>query len=536
VGEFLKTPPKHPENRIIKYSSGQALMEMPFFFVAHFLARPLGFEADGFSKPYQIAISFGGIFMAILGLYFSRKALLRCFSEKTTAISLILIALGTNFYHYARFDYAHTHVWLFAILAILVWATIRFYEKPTFFWAAAIGATVGIATLTRPTELVCLMIPLFWGVDFSKKTIQNRLIFLKRNWKMIIFAAFVTAALLFIQGIYWKILSGDWFFYSYENERFRFAHPHWQDCLISYRKGWLVYSPMVFFGLLGVYFLGKNRPKLLISVFLCTILNMWCVFSWDCWWYGGSFGQRAMVESYAILIFPLAAWLEFALNFEWKRLIFYPIAAFLVFLNIFQSWQDDFTGLNLDPDNTSKAFYWRMFLRFHPERADLKLLDAPDDFSEKSRTNVKNLRQNDIFKTIDPVFLDKKFENSVIICDGSHEFVPIGDFKTTPNVGWVRFRASFFMEEIEWDTKKTPLLTFEAKNKSGKVLKTIAHRPARYLDLWRWHEDFFDVKIKDLPVESVAIYLWQPNKNSKKMWVRDVETEEFDGVAHRWFK
>jgi hypothetical protein len=540
VGEFLKIPPMHPENRIIKYSSGLALMEMPFFFAAHFLAKPLGFEADGFSKPYQIAISFGGIFMAILGLFYSRKALLRYFSEKTTALALFLIGLGTNFYHYARYDYAHTHVWLFAILAMLVWATIRFYEKPTFFLAAAIGATVGIATLTRPTELVCLMIPLFWGMDFSKKALQNRLFFFKNNWKRIVVAALVAAAILFLQGIYWKILSGDWFYYSYENERFRFAHPHWKDCLISYRKGWLVYTPMMIFALAGVYFLGKNRSILVIAVFLHTLFNMWCVFSWDCWWYGGSFGQRAMVESYAILIFPLAAFLQFALNFEWKRLIFWPIAVFLVLLNFFQSWQGELTGLNLDFDNNPKAYYWRMFLNFHPQKSDMKLLDAPDDYSSTSvRAQVKNLIQKDVMQTLDSVFIDKNVKSSgksAIFCDGSHEFVVLGDFRVTPKIGWVRFRANYFIDEKEWNTQNTPILTFDATDKNGKSLKWIVHRPARYLEIWKWQELYFDLKIENLAVESVRIALWQPHKNAKKMWLRDLEMEEFDGKRWRMFE
>ena len=45
--------------RVIKYSSGMAVLYAPFFFVAHVLADPLGFPADGFSAPYQLAITIG---------------------------------------------------------------------------------------------------------------------------------------------------------------------------------------------------------------------------------------------------------------------------------------------------------------------------------------------------------------------------------------------------------------------------------------------------------------------------------------------
>ena len=29
--------------------------------------------------------------------------------------------------------------------------------------------------------------------------------------------------------------------------------------------------------------------------------------AWDIWWYGGSFGQRALIQAYPVLLFPIAA-------------------------------------------------------------------------------------------------------------------------------------------------------------------------------------------------------------------------------------
>ncbi len=81
-GCILGTPPKKPENRLTKYSSGLAVMEMPFFLAAHALARPLGFDADGFSKPYQMAVAVGGLSAAIVGLFFLRRFLRRFFGER----------------------------------------------------------------------------------------------------------------------------------------------------------------------------------------------------------------------------------------------------------------------------------------------------------------------------------------------------------------------------------------------------------------------------------------------------------------------
>ncbi|MEO6833195.1 MAG: hypothetical protein ABI378_11755, partial [Chitinophagaceae bacterium] len=66
IQDFVLTSDNgHP---VIKYSSGMAVAELPFFLIAHALAKPLGYPADGFSMPYQAAIQFGALLISFLGL------------------------------------------------------------------------------------------------------------------------------------------------------------------------------------------------------------------------------------------------------------------------------------------------------------------------------------------------------------------------------------------------------------------------------------------------------------------------------------
>ena len=44
---------------LIRYTPGVAVMNAPFFLAAHTLAKEMGYKADGFSRPYQIAIVVG---------------------------------------------------------------------------------------------------------------------------------------------------------------------------------------------------------------------------------------------------------------------------------------------------------------------------------------------------------------------------------------------------------------------------------------------------------------------------------------------
>ena len=55
----LATPEAHIQpngNRVIKYTSGWAMLNLPAFFLAHLFACNSGFEADGYTLPYGIAL------------------------------------------------------------------------------------------------------------------------------------------------------------------------------------------------------------------------------------------------------------------------------------------------------------------------------------------------------------------------------------------------------------------------------------------------------------------------------------------------
>ncbi len=514
-----------PAGPVMKYPCGLAMMEAPFFLAAHFFVKATGGEADGFSKPYQFAVSMGGLCAAFIGLFFTRKSLRRYFSEGATAAALLLLALGTNWYHYARWDFAHTHLWLFAVLAALVWKTIRFYEKPALGPAVWIGALLGLATVTRPTELAAIVIPLFWGMELSPKGLTERLSFFQKNWQLLFAAVASAVAVCLPQLIYWKIASGQFLFYSYPGQTFSFLHPHLRQGIFSFRKGWLVYTPVMAFALWGFWFLWKNRRELFSAIALFAGLTIWLVFSWDIWWYGGSFGQRAMVQSYALLVFPLAAFLQFALKSEGRRTGFSLVAAFLIFLNLFQSWQGELCGIGLDAEDTTEAFYKRMFLNFHPRRADLKLLDGRHDYGDLTRENL--WRMPSPKPDTSSLSLFEKDSLPAIRCDGVREFTPVASI-ARPNRRWLRASGSFYMERKEWNIWLGPQFVIETRDAGGKVLDAAYHKPVRLLDEGQWTPLYFDLRLDDPRIERVEIYFWQPTKNSKPIWLRDLRIEAFD--------
>ncbi|MCO6493745.1 MAG: glycosyltransferase family 39 protein, partial [Phaeodactylibacter sp.] len=194
------------------------------------------------------AISLGSVLVAIIGLWFMRRVLLRYFTDRVVAATLLILVLATNYLDYSAINGPMTHNYLFTLYALLIWLTIKFYERPAYSNALGIGLVLGLAALTRPTEIIAALIPILWGVG-SRAQARERLAFFGTHWPKLALAA-ATVAVGSIQLIYWKYVSGDWIVYSYQDQGFSWLSPHIRNGLFSYRAGWLMYTPAMGFALL----------------------------------------------------------------------------------------------------------------------------------------------------------------------------------------------------------------------------------------------------------------------------------------------
>ena len=294
--------PHESGNQVMKYPLGMSIAYAPWFLMAHTYVKITGAAADGFSQPYHFFLAFGCLIYAFIGLWFFRKILIRYFSDGVVAITLLLIALGTNYLNYSAFDMPMPHSFLFTLFAILVWSTIRWYENPTYRKSLVIGVCIGWAALARPTEILSAMIPILWGIH-NWQSIQDRLFLWKKHFPKLIFTVVLVGSIGFLQLLYWKYASGDFIVYSYQDQGFSWKGEHLKDCFFSFRKGWLIYTPLMAFAVLGFLFLGIRKSGgsspngIFLPTFLFFLINTYIIFSWDIWWYGGGFGQRAMIPS-----------------------------------------------------------------------------------------------------------------------------------------------------------------------------------------------------------------------------------------------
>jgi hypothetical protein len=325
-----------------------------FFLIAHALALIFSLEANGFSPIYWLSAYLGVVAWVLLGFILLYKTMVRYFEAKIVLGSLALIVIGTNLYYFLAYNSPMSHAPLFALYALLIWLSDRFYREPGWMIALGIGAVCGLITMIRPVELICILIPLLWGVDGWKERFR----FFVVHSRFVLFAAAGFAILLLPQLFYWKLVTGQWLYYSYGGEGFHFSRPMILSGVFSFMNGWLVYTPLFIIALPGLWYVYKRFRGLFIPIVLFLAIHMYGVYSWHNWYYINSFGSRPMVEAYALLAFPLAGGIQ-CLSKGWRSYILIPVCIFFVWLNQFQTWQVSRGMLSSEEGNL--AYYRSIF-------------------------------------------------------------------------------------------------------------------------------------------------------------------------------
>ncbi len=293
--------------RIIKTSMGVSYMYLPFFLGAHWYSSITNNPTCGYSPIYKIGIIISCLFYLFLGLFFLRKILLKYYSELVTSIVLIILLAGTSLSYYSIFLPAYTHIFSFALVTMFLYFSIKWNEAPRFTYSIALGLLIGVITLIRPTNFLIVLVWILYNI-YNLNSLKLRIKFFFTHYSKILLIAFLAFLTWIPQLIYWKYVTGDFFYYSYgENERFFFNHPHIIEGLFGFRKGFFIYTPIMIFAFIGLYYYFKQNKALAIPIIIYSLLTIYVTLSWWCWWYGGCLGMRPFIDSYAIWCLPLAA-------------------------------------------------------------------------------------------------------------------------------------------------------------------------------------------------------------------------------------
>lgn len=527
--------------QIIKYPLGFSVIYAPFFFVGHLLAPLFNYPQDGFSMPYQYAIVFGHCVYVVLGLWFTRKMLKRFFSDNLTAVLMLILFAGTNFYFTSTTMVAMPHGHLLMFYALVVLFTIKIHENPNTKNSVLLGLTIGLAALIRATEILLVLIPLLWHIvdRFSVKEKWQWIIINKKFIFQVATSIFVVGL---IQLVYYKLASGKFFVDAYNNpgEGFDFLSPYTFDFLFSARKGWLVYTPIMILALMGLWFLYRHDRKVFTPIFIFTLLNIYLLSSWTCWWYAESFGQRSIVQSYPLLLIPMGFTLQKLSELKSKSVAIsiYAVVTLLVAFNQFQTWQMH-KGL-LHPSRMTAAAYHTHFLKTtpHPDFEKMLLVDKSVPAHERLLTDSLVIKQQLQFQ-----FNGENWEQTTFGKPWNHRGVEVNESRVyskdlvanyqtltkQKNVILLLEAQVFFDGDIQ---EILPRIVFKMRHKGRTYYDQYVHvEQAASLEENQWNKIsyvFYSTDVRNMKKDEIQIFAWLAGKGSFKM--DDVVIKVYEGL------
>ena len=361
---------------VIKTTLGISIFYAPFFAVAHFLAEPLGYPADGFSKPYALAILLSGTVFAWLGLLVLQRFLLRYYHDKVTAVTLAIMGLATTLFWYATFEAPMSHSYSFFLFALFLYLTDTWYEKISWWKSLLIGVVFGLIILVRPSNGLVVLVFLIYGIK-KWKDIPSRIKLFGKHWYHFLIVVAMTGLMLLPQLLYWKEITGQWVYYSYRSERFFWNSPKIIEVLFGYRKGLFVYTPVLLTALVGMAALWKRERGLFWPLSVFFAINIYVISSWWCWWYGGSYGLRAFVESYAFLAVPVACFISWAGEKRPSiRFSIYLIVLLLSLRSVFHTVQ--YYNEVIHYEGMTKKSFYHTFWKVKKPKDYWNYIDLPD--------------------------------------------------------------------------------------------------------------------------------------------------------------
>jgi hypothetical protein len=432
---------------------GMSLFYSIFFFIGHFSAGIGGFPQDGFSDPYQISLVFGCMLYTFIGLYYLRKIMLYFSNERSTAIVLVMIVLGTNYAHHMTIKNLETVNVLFMLAALVIWNTIQWHLDYKLKNLLVISIGLILLALVKPSEILFAFFPILFGIK-NRHSFRSKWEIIKSHRRQFYIAISAALFIALPQAGYWFYKTGKPIYDTYKNAGvgLDFFSPHIWNTLFSFRKGWLIYTPIMIFALIGFRQLYRTNKGVFIPVFGTFICSFFIVASWTEWWYGAGFSIRPLITYYTLLSIPMVLFVDKL--FEQKRIIqfaFIVLASFFLFLNQFQWWQ--LRHYILDPYRTTKEYYWAIFLKKDVNKDKQKLLLVQRDFTgNDSFTDSLDYRAKLIFE-------DKFSNNSngVLLSNASKEFaMPIRiPYRKITKKDHVWLAISF---EYKTDNKDLPIL------------------------------------------------------------------------------
>ena len=299
---------------------GSAILWSPFFAAADVsvrVARVFGSDtpADGYSKPYVVAVCLGSAIYGFLTVLFSVRIARSLTGSGLRAAVVVWLGTPLLFYMYVAPVFGHATSAFAVTLFVVAWLRARrAWDTPNVALLAAAGA---LMAMVREQDAFFIAGP---AVDFAVTQLRARHGFSARK-----LAVAAVGAATFVIGfapqlLAYQALNGRFSPSPLVGRKMTWTSPHGLQVLLSPEHGFFLWTPVAAIALVGLILMvmsaarwpGEERPQAdrrqiascMLVMFVATVYVTGSVESWTA---AGAFGQRRFVNLTPLLIVGLAA-------------------------------------------------------------------------------------------------------------------------------------------------------------------------------------------------------------------------------------
>ncbi|MCX6252163.1 MAG: hypothetical protein NTX61_15620 [Bacteroidetes bacterium] len=509
-----------------------------FFFIgiAIFLVH---FLVPGGEKPTSFLLQVTSLVIALIGIWMLRKILLVWFSDRITAITMVTVFMGTNYFQVSTGINPLPVVYLFTLYTLILWFTIKWHSLPTWKSAIPLGIAMGITILFNPSDFFCVLIPVFWHA-YDRETFRNKWKLVKKHLLQVLVICLLV--LMFVVPLItsWDLLQTTFNYTGYaQNGMLYLLGRYLWQVMFSFNNGWFIYTPVMLFSLIGFYFLAEKNKNIYYSCWIFFLVNFLFFASWSTYTYSNNLGMHGLIPSYVILSLSLG-YLISHLS-ERKYYIRYPALVILVFfilLNLFQTWQ--YFNRIIDPEKMTEKYYWSIFGKVNVHLKDRMKLENfhpdPDVFLKDSAAFTR--KTETFFSFEDPtVEYQAKLEKGIVKnglmslkLDKDKAYSPafeklFGEITRCDFIG-VRISAWVYSKESFTSNPVSLIITTAHKSKLYNYrnlnLETLNLKPNQWNQVML---NYFSTVNPD-PEDKIIAYVYY--RGNTEIFIDDVKTEIFE--------
>ncbi|HEY6464835.1 MAG TPA: glycosyltransferase family 39 protein [Candidatus Acidoferrales bacterium] len=342
------------------FSVGAALLWAPFLVATQSVVMTIdhfggAIAADGFSRPYVVAMALGTAVYGFLALWISFRLARRFVSEEWAFVGTLGIWFASSLPVYMYFNPSWSHAQSAFVVALFLWYWLRTLGHRNVLQWLNLGLIAGLMMDVYYINVVLLLLPAGESVaayysDLKRSNGKRAAEMLLRN--LVFSAALITAFLPTL--VTKKIIYGSPLNFGY-TERWFWNSPAFFKVAFSADHGFFVWTPVLILAIAGVGILAR-RTRIglwLLSVFAVYVYAIGCYQDWD----GiSSFGNRFFVSLTPIFVIGLAIffqWLATLVRAKTARLAVGLATAVLIAVNLGLMFQ---WGMHLIPPRGPISF------------------------------------------------------------------------------------------------------------------------------------------------------------------------------------